>query len=99
MIDNAIKYGKEKVDIKIECLTDDHGIKILVADNGNGIPMMYHKNIFEKFFRVPNPGDHSVKGYGLGLNFVKNIIEKHNGVVRLVKSDEEGSIFEINLPQ
>ncbi len=99
LIDNAIKYGKEKVDIKIECLTDDHGIKILVADNGNGIPMMYHKNIFEKFFRVPNPGDHSVKGYGLGLNFVKNIIEKHNGVVRLVKSDEEGSIFEINLPQ
>lgn len=97
LIDNAVKYGNEKVKITIECLNSDGGFKILVSDNGNGIPMVYQKNIFDKFFRVPNPNDHSIKGYGLGLNYVKNIIEKHKGSIKLVKSDANGSTFEINI--
>lgn len=99
LIDNSIKYGNENVIIKIDCLPSDEGVKILFADNGDGIPMIHQKNIFDKFFRVPNPGDHSIKGHGLGLNYVKSIVKKHNGVVQLLKSDINGSTFEVNLPQ
>lgn len=99
LVDNAIKYGNEIVKVKIECVSSDSGLKIQIADNGNGIPTAYQKNIFDKFFRVPSPNDHSIKGHGLGLNYVKNIIEKHKGTVALIKSDNKGSIFEINLPQ
>ena len=98
LIDNAIKYGNERVDIKIDCVNDNGEIKIQVADNGNGIPATYQKNIFDKFFRVPSPTDHSIKGHGLGLNYVKNIVEKHNGTISLRKSTANGSTFEITLP-
>jgi two-component system phosphate regulon sensor histidine kinase PhoR len=99
LIDNAIKYGRETVKIKIECNNTAAGIKISITDNGSGIPTTYQRNIFDKFFRVPSPTDHSVKGHGLGLNYVKNIIEKHNGTICLLKSDHTGSTFEINLPK
>lgn len=99
LIDNAIKYGNENVRIKMECSNTNRGIKIQIADNGKGIPLVYQKNIFEKFFRVPSPTDHRIKGHGLGLNYVKNILEKHKGTIILLKSDGDGSIFEINLPQ
>lgn len=99
LIDNAIKYGKDAINVKIEVVNSVDGIKILVSDNGIGIPTVFQKNIFDKFFRVPSPTDHSVKGYGLGLNYVKCIIEKHNGSIILAKSDSSGSTFEINLPQ
>lgn len=99
LIDNAIKYGKENVTIKIECENTAAGVKVKIEDNGNGIPSAYQKNIFDKFFRVPSPTDHSVKGHGLGLNYVRNIIEKHNGTISLLKSDDTGSTFEINLPK
>jgi signal transduction histidine kinase len=99
LIDNAVKYGKEKVMISISCVKTDVGIKIQISDNGIGIPNNYQKNIFDKFFRVPTPNDHSIKGYGLGLSYVKNIVEKHNGTIVLINSNANGSSFEINLPQ
>ena len=99
LVDNAVKYSQEEVEIKIECIERIDGIKIYIYDNGKGIPQTYQKHIFDKFFRVPSPNDHSVKGHGLGLNYVKNIIEKHNGKIKLIKSDVNGSTFEIDLPQ
>jgi len=99
LIDNAIKYGREEVLVKIACFESTNSLKIDISDNGKGIPITYQKSIFDKFFRVPSPNDHSVKGHGLGLSYVKNIIEKHKGKIKLIKSDANGSIFEINLPQ
>ncbi len=99
LLDNAIKYGREKVQIKIECFESIAGLKIQISDNGKGIPITYQQNIFDKFFRVPSPNDHSVKGHGLGLSYVKNILEKHKGKIKLIKSNDNGSTFEINLPQ
>lgn len=95
----TVKYSREEVEIKIECIERIDGIKIYIYDNGKGIPQTYQKHIFDKFFRVPSPNDHSVKGHGLGLNYVKNIIEKHNGKIKLIKSDVNGSTFEIDLPK
>ncbi|MGF1922590.1 MAG: sensor histidine kinase [Bacteroidia bacterium] len=99
LIDNAVKYGNEHIKIKIECDDRATGISILVIDNGNGIPISYQKNIFDKFFRVPSPNDHRIKGHGLGLNYVRNIIEKHKGTITLLRSDGNGSAFQINLPR
>jgi len=99
LLDNSIKYGRHQVEIKIECFDSTVGLKIQLSDNGQGIPALYQKNIFDKFFRVPNPNDHTIKGHGLGLSYVKNILEKHKGSIKLLKSDDTGSTFEINLPQ
>lgn len=99
LIDNAIKYGKEEIRISILCEKTDSGIRIQISDNGIGIPKEYQPYIFDKFFRVPKPNDHSVKGHGLGLSYVKLIIERHTGKIDLIKSDNKGSVFEINLPQ
>ena len=99
LLDNSIKYGHKEVLVKIECLELERGIKILISDNGKGIPTAYQPYIFDKFFRVPSPNDHHVKGQGLGLSYVKNIVEKHKGKIALLKSDNHGSTFEINLPR
>jgi signal transduction histidine kinase len=99
LIDNAIKYGNDEVQITIDCVSNDSRVKIKIHDNGPGIPSAYHKIIFDKFFRVPRPSDHSIKGHGLGLNYVKNIVEKHKGTIILLKSDSSGSTFEIKLPK
>ncbi|MEO6520861.1 MAG: HAMP domain-containing sensor histidine kinase [Mucilaginibacter sp.] len=98
LIDNAIKYSADKVTISIDCMNIPKGIKLSIQDDGPGIAQEYQKNVFDKFFRVPNPNDHSVKGYGLGLNYVKHIIEKHGGTIA-IKSDDTGSIFIIKLSQ
>ncbi len=99
LADNAIKYGPDNVEININCTWTNIGLKMQFGDNGKGIPPMYQKNIFDKFFRVPTPHDHSIKGYGLGLSYVKNIIEKHGGTINLLTADSAGCVFEINLPQ
>jgi len=99
LADNAIKYGPDNIEININCTWTNIGLKIQFGDNGKGIPQMYQKNIFDKFFRVPTPHDHSIKGYGLGLSYVKNIIEKHGGTISLLAADCPGCVFEINLPQ
>ncbi|WP_316783003.1 HAMP domain-containing sensor histidine kinase [Pedobacter frigiditerrae] len=99
LLDNAIKYGREDVKVKIECVGGINSLKINISDNGKGIPEIYQVNIFEKFFRVPSINDHSVKGHGLGLSYVRNILEKHKGEIKLIKSDDNGSIFSIDLPQ
>ncbi|MDF1675414.1 MAG: HAMP domain-containing sensor histidine kinase [Vicingaceae bacterium] len=98
LIDNAIKYSPEKPTITISTSPYKNGIEISVRDNGVGISEEAQKHIFEKFYREPTGNVHNIKGFGLGLNYVKTIVEFYNGSVRLVSKKNEGSTFIIKLP-
>lgn len=85
LIENAIKYGGDEIIVRI--IKDKNNTVIEVSDNGNGIPKEHHKMVFDKFYRIPNKNKHNVKGFGIGLYYTKNIIEKHHGTIEL-KSDK-----------
>lgn len=97
LIDNAIKYCKQSPEIKIHTSQLNNKIIILIDDNGIGIDKKHYSMIFEKFFRVPSGDKHDVKGFGLGLFYVKSVLEALNGSIKLVKSDHTGSRFQIEL--
>lgn len=98
LIDNAIKYSPEKPKIEIATNSTDEHIEISVKDNGLGIPEQSQKNIFEKFYREPTGNRHDIQGYGLGLNYVKAIVEAYKGKIKLISKEGEGSTFVIKLP-
>jgi two-component system, OmpR family, phosphate regulon sensor histidine kinase PhoR len=98
LIDNALKYSKEnpKIDIVLTSLAEV--IEIKIKDNGIGIPKEYRFKVFEKFFRVPSGDMHNVKGYGLGLSYVKEILMEHMGFITVESEPGKGSLFTIILP-
>lgn len=99
LIDNAIKYGGPRVKITITSSIKNGQVLISFADSGPGIERIYHQKIFERFFRVQQEGDiHDVKGNGLGLDYVKKILEKHGGTIHLRSEINKGSTFKIYLP-
>lgn len=99
LIDNAVKYSYDQVDILVTCRRDDdRWLRVSVRDNGIGIPRDYQQSIFEQFFRVPQGDLHNVKGFGLGLAYVKKIVEKHGGNIRVQSEPRKGSEFIILLP-
>lgn len=98
LIDNAIKYSRESVQIRINSQTDEQGWRLMVQDNGNGIPKAYHEAIFDRFFRVPTGNLHPVKGFGLGLSYVRQVVEKHGGRIEVFSEPERGSEFVIWIP-
>jgi two-component system phosphate regulon sensor histidine kinase PhoR len=95
VVDNAVKYGNGMVSML--CRMTDQYVQIVIRDNGNGIPKMYHKKIFEKFFRVPTSNVHDIKGYGLGMYLVQAHLRRINGTISL-RSDSSGTEFIISLP-
>jgi signal transduction histidine kinase len=98
LVENAIKYSDTP---EIEIKTKDHdntGILITISDNGRGINVKDQGRIFEKFFRVHNGDVHDVKGFGLGLYYVKEMILEHRGTIKVQSEINHGSSFEVFLP-
>lgn len=97
LLDNAIKYCSNKPVIKIETYNQKQNLIIRIQDNGIGIGAEDKKRIFEKFFRVSTGNLHDVKGFGLGLSYVMQIIKAHRGKIELESKEGEGSTFTITL--
>jgi two-component system phosphate regulon sensor histidine kinase PhoR len=98
LIDNAVKYAREKPALSIQTLNSGQNLIVIVSDEGIGIEKEYHKKVFDKFFRVPTGDVHDVKGFGLGLSYIKKIIELHEGSIALQSEKGKGSTFTITIP-
>lgn len=98
LLENALKYSKDEPVIELSSFNLDNKIVISVKDNGIGISKQDQKHIFEKFYRVHTGNVHNVKGFGLGLSYVKIITEAHNGTVKVFSELNVGSEFQIILP-
>lgn len=98
LLDNANKYTPVSPEIKIMTENSYSGILISVQDNGTGISKANQKKIFEKLYRIPTGNIHNVKGFGLGLSYVKTIIERHGGKITLESELNKGTKFIIFLP-
>lgn len=99
LLDNAIKYSKEEPLIKINILGNEENVVLQVTDNGIGIPQEYRDKVFDKFFRIPHGDTHNAKGYGLGLSYVAQVIQKHNGTITIESQPGIGTEFTITLPK
>ena len=100
LMDNAVKYKKPDEDLKLTVRTsnDSNKLIIVIQDNGIGIKKENVKKVFDKFYRVHTGNLHDVKGFGLGLAYVKKIIEEHKGTIRVESEYNVGTKFIIALP-
>ena len=98
LVENAYKYSCNNPKIEIYTFNKDSGIIISIKDNGIGIDSVYQQYIFDKFYRVPTGDIHNVKGFGIGLYYVKVIVNAHGGHITVKSEIEKGSKFDIFLP-
>ena len=98
LIDNALKYSKEKPVINIDAKVNDDGIMIKFSDNGIGISKADQEHVFEKFQRVSTGNLHDQAGFGIGLYYSKMIVELHNGAIKLFSELGKGSQFDLFFP-
>jgi two-component system phosphate regulon sensor histidine kinase PhoR len=98
LLDNALKYSKNKPDITVHLQHDTDYVVLAVTDKGIGIPAGFTGKIFEKFFRVPTGDHHNIKGYGLGLSYVAHVVQKHGGTIGVESEPGKGSTFTVKLP-
>ena len=98
LLDNAVKYSKDKKEISVRTGFDKDFSFVEIQDYGIGIPKEDQKKIYEKFFRVSSGLVHNVKGTGLGLSIVKHVIDAHKGKIELKSEPGEGSTFRLKFP-
>lgn len=98
LIDNANKYSAVDPDITIETRSTEKALIITISDKGIGMTKEHSKRIFDQFYRVPTGNLHDVKGFGLGLNYVQDIVEQMNGTIKVHSEKDKGTTFEITLP-
>ncbi len=98
LLDNANKYTPRRPVIRVATQNEGKGILLTIADNGVGISKADQKRIFDRLYRVPMGNIHDVRGYGLGLSYVKAIVEEHGGKIHVESESNTGSQFEVYLP-
>ena len=98
LLENAFKYTADQPHITLQTTNETGTIRIVVRDNGVGIPKEALSRVFDKFYRVPTGDLHRVKGFGLGLNYVQQIVRAHGGSVSVQSKPGEGSSFVVDLP-
>ncbi len=99
LFDNAIKYCKDVPEVTVNAVEKKGYVNLEVCDEGLGIPREYQPKVFDKFFRVPTGNIHNVKGFGLGLYYVKSICRAHNWKIDMESEDGEGTCFRIRMPR
>ncbi len=97
LVDNAIKYAGESPEITLSTLRDLNNLFIKICDNGPGIPKAYRKKVFRKFFRIPTGNVHDIKGFGLGLYYVKSTCKAHHWKIHLRSSPGKGCCLTITM--
>jgi two-component system phosphate regulon sensor histidine kinase PhoR len=98
LVDNAIKYSFEKPELFIQTFNSGQNLTVVISDKGIGIDKEYQARVFDKFFRIPTGDVHNVKGFGLGLAYVKKIVELHGGNIELRSEKGSGTTFTFTLP-
>ncbi|MCJ8210523.1 HAMP domain-containing histidine kinase [Mucilaginibacter sp. RS28] len=98
LVDNALKYSRNEPKITISTLNRSGQLVILVADEGIGMTRDQQTKIFEQFYRVPTGNLHDVKGFGLGLSYVNNIVKRLDGTITVRSEKDKGSEFELKFP-
>lgn len=96
---NALKYAaSEPPRVRIRCFRSGNFLAIEISDNGIGIPLKYQKFIFDKYYRVPTGDVHNTKGFGIGLSYVKSVVNAHNGRISVTSEPGKGSTFTLLIP-
>jgi two-component system, OmpR family, phosphate regulon sensor histidine kinase PhoR len=98
LLDNALKYSKENPVIDVKLQSHAQHLELSVTDNGIGIADEYKGKVFDKFFRVPTGNRHNIKGYGLGLSYVSEVVKRHHGYITVDSELGKGSTFTVHIP-